>query len=107
MRESTFLGSSWLMAFAIDRQRLEASIDAYGRVQSNPQNHLLALVPRLPGLAPPRGHELGSYPEFKGSIGEGPSHSNFSDQSSVRILGIRRKQRKAISSKYSVRIREI
>ena len=26
-----------------------------------------------------------------GSIGEGPNHSNYSDQSSVRILGIRRK----------------
>ena len=24
--------------------------------------------------------------ELKGSIGEGPNHSNFSDQSSVRIL---------------------
>ena len=27
-------------------------------------------------------------PELKGSIGEGPNHSNFSDRSSVRILGI-------------------
>ena len=25
-------------------------------------------------------------PELKGSIGEGPNHSNFSDQSSVKIL---------------------
>ena len=29
---------------------------------------------------------LGLYPELKGSIGEGPNHSNFSDQSSVNIL---------------------
>ena len=28
---------------------------------------------------------------LKGSIGEGPNHSNYSDQSSVRILGIERK----------------
>ena len=27
-----------------------------------------------------------SLPELKGSIGEGPNHSNFSDRSSVRIL---------------------
>ena len=27
-------------------------------------------------------------PELKGSIGEGPNHSNHSDRSSVRILGI-------------------
>ena len=27
-----------------------------------------------------------SVPELKGSIGEGPNHSNFSDQSSVKIL---------------------
>ena len=27
-----------------------------------------------------------SSPELKGSIGEGPNHSNFSDQSSVKIL---------------------
>ena len=27
-------------------------------------------------------------PELKGSIGEGPNHSNYSDRSSVRILGI-------------------
>ena len=38
-------------------------------------------------------------PELKGSIGEGPNNSNFSDQSSVKILGIRRKPRKVISSK--------
>ena len=30
-------------------------------------------------------------PKLKGSIDEGPNHSNFLDQSSVRILGIRRK----------------
>ena len=36
--------------------------------------------------------------ELKGSIGEGPSHSNFSDRSSVRILGIERKPRKTTSS---------
>ena len=32
-------------------------------------------------------------PELKGSIGEGPNHSNYSDRSSVRILGIERKLR--------------
>ena len=36
-------------------------------------------------------------PKLKGSIGEGPNHSNFSDRSSVRILGIQRKPRKAPS----------
>ena len=30
-------------------------------------------------------------PKLRGSIGDGPNHSNYSDQSSVRILGIRRK----------------
>ena len=38
-------------------------------------------------------------PSLKGSIGEGPNHSNYSDQSSVRILGIQRKPRKAPSRK--------
>ena len=38
-------------------------------------------------------------PELKGSIGEGSNHSNFSDRSSVRILGIERKPRKTTSSK--------
>ena len=38
-------------------------------------------------------------PKLKGSIGEGPNHSNFSDRSSVRILGIERKPRKTTSSK--------
>ena len=38
-------------------------------------------------------------PKLKGSIGEGPNHSNFSDRSSVRILGIQRKPRKAPSRK--------
>ena len=39
-------------------------------------------------------------PGLKGSIGEGPNHSNFSDRSSVRILGIERKPRKTTSSKW-------
>ena len=44
--------------------------------------------------------EVSTYhPQLKGSIGEGPNHSNFSDQSSVRILGIERKPRKTTSSK--------
>ena len=34
-----------------------------------------------------------SRPWLTGSIGEGPNHSNYSDHSSVRILGIRRKLR--------------
>ena len=38
-------------------------------------------------------------PELKGSIGEGPNNSNFSDRSSVRILGIERKPRKAPARK--------
>ena len=38
-------------------------------------------------------------PRLKGSIGEGSNHSNFSDRSSVRILGIQRKPRKAPSRK--------
>ena len=29
---------------------------------------------------------VGNVPELKGSIGEGPNHSNYSDRSSVRIL---------------------
>ena len=37
--------------------------------------------------------------KLKGSIGEGSNHSNYSDQSSVKILGIQRKARKATSSK--------
>ena len=37
--------------------------------------------------------------KLKGSIGEGPNHSNFSDRSAVRILGIQRKPRKAPSRK--------
>ena len=32
---------------------------------------------------------------MKGSVGEGPNQTNYSDQSSVRILGIQRKPRKA------------
>ena len=43
---------------------------------------------------------LGIEPKLKGSIGEGPNHSNFSDRSSVRILGIERKPRKTTSSKW-------
>ena len=38
-------------------------------------------------------------PKLKGSIGEGSNHSNFSHQSSVKILGIQRKPRKAPSRK--------
>ena len=38
-------------------------------------------------------------PELKGSIGEGPNQTNYSDRSSVRILGIQRKPRKAPSRK--------
>ena len=46
--------------------------------------------------------------KLKGSIGQGPNHSNFSDQSSVTILGIQRKPRKATSSKqHSVKIQYI
>ena len=37
--------------------------------------------------------------KLKGSIGEGSNHSNFSHRSSVKILGIQRKPRKATSSK--------
>ena len=37
--------------------------------------------------------------KLKGSIGEGSNHSNFLHQSSVKILGIQRKPRKATSSK--------
>ena len=38
-------------------------------------------APRAAAAAPPR-------PKLKGSIGEGSNHSNFSDQSSVRIQEI-------------------
>ena len=38
------------------------------------------------GEGPP---EDAAEPELKGSIGEGPNHSNFSDRSSVRILSKR------------------
>ena len=41
-----------------------------------------------------------SCPELKGSIGEGPNQTNFSDQSSVRTLGIERKPRKPTPSKW-------
>ena len=41
--------------------------------------------------------------ELKGSIGEGPNHSNFSDRSTVRILGIQRKPRKAPARKKPLR----
>ena len=40
------------------------------------------------------------WPRLKGSIGEGSNHSNFSHQSSVKILGIERKPRKTTSSKW-------
>ena len=49
--------------------------------------------PREAEVLPVRRKALQS--ELKGSIGEGPNHSNFSDRSSVRILGIQRKPRKA------------
>ena len=38
-------------------------------------------------------------PKLKGSVGEGPNQTNYSDRSSVRILGIERKPRKTTSSK--------
>ena len=44
-----------------------------------------------------------SLPKLKGSIGEGSNHSNFSHQSSVRILGIQRKPRKAPARKKPLR----
>ena len=37
--------------------------------------------------------------ELKGSVGEGPNQTNYSDRSSIRILGIQRKPRKGTSSK--------
>ena len=37
---------------------------------------------------PPIPEAFAKIPKLKGSIGEGPNHSNFSDRSSVRILGI-------------------
>ena len=36
-------------------------------------------------------------PELKGSIGEGPNQANYSDRSSVRILGIQRKPVRILS----------
>ena len=50
---------------------------------------VLLLLHRLPDRLAPR---------LKGSIGEGPNHSNFSDRSSVRILGIQRKPRNGQNS---------
>ena len=50
-------------------------------------------------VAPPRRRAEQPAASLEGSIGEGPNHSNFSDRSSVRILGIERKPRKATSSK--------
>ena len=41
-----------------------------------------------------------SGPELKGSIGEEPNQTNYSDRNSVRILGIERKPRKTTSSKW-------
>ena len=56
---------------------------------------LEALVPGQPRRARRGGGRRGARlapgrrgPSLKGSIGEGPNRSNFSDQSSVRILGI-------------------
>ena len=40
-----------------------------------------------------------SQAKLKGSVGEGPNQTNYSDRSSVRILGIKRKPRKSTSSK--------
>ena len=59
----------------------------FGAVSWN--NHVLVIG----GIAKPEA-------ELKGSIGEGPNHSNYSDRSSVRILGIERKPRKTTSSKW-------
>ena len=42
---------------------------------------------------------LQSASKLKGSVGEGPNQTNYSDRSSVRILGIQRKPRKGTSSK--------
>ena len=39
-------------------------------------------------------------PWLKGSVGEGPNQTNYSDRSSVRILGIERKPRKTTPSKW-------
>ena len=47
-----------------------------------------------------RGASAGPPPWLKGSIGEGSKLSNFSHQSSVKILGIQRKPRKAPSKFY-------
>ena len=42
---------------------------------------------------PPQLGDAEGWPaKLKGSIGEGPNHSNFSDRSSVRILGIGRSE---------------
>ena len=35
-------------------------------------------------------------PKLKGSVGEGPNQTNYSDRSSVGILGIQRKPRKKV-----------
>ena len=51
-------------------------------------------------VQPPTSSQSPWHPELKGSIGEGSNHSNFSDRSSVRILGIERKPRKTTSSKW-------
>ena len=48
------------------------AVDRYAREQR--------LKARQPGRADPL-----QLPALKGSIGEGPNHSNFSDRSSVRI----------------------
>ena len=58
-----------------------------------------AVAERAGGVERPRGDRQDE-PGLKGSIGEGPNHSNYSDQSSVRILGIERKPRKTTSSKW-------
>ena len=41
---------------------------------------------------------LGPAPKLKGSIGEGPNHSNFSDQSSVKLLAKFRNFRQKIKT---------
>ena len=46
-----------------------------------------------------RGALYENRPKLKGSIGEGSNHSNFSDRSSVKFLGIQRKPRKAPARK--------
>ena len=52
--------------------------------------NILILGLCVPWMLIPKPAALWYQPSLKGSIGEGPNHSDYSDQSSVRILGIRR-----------------